>query len=185
MDYLIIGLILILILLSTFVILGIVEYNKLIKLLKRVEQSRGSIDVYLKQRFDLIPNLVEVTKSYSKYEKEVLESIVKLRKSYEENKNADIDISAKLNNEYNKLLVTIEGYPELKANEVFLKLQGQLIKIESQLQAARRIYNSSVTEYNIKVNTIPSNLIAKRYKFKEQKLFEITNYEEDSIEVKI
>ena len=174
-------LILIGILFVIIIIWVIADYNKFINLSKKVEQAKSGIDVYLKQRFDLIPNLVEVTKEYSKYEEKVLKEITKLRQEFEDNQNKDLNLNAELNNQFNKLLAVVEAYPELKANEGFLKLQEQLTKIESQLQAARRIYNSDVTVYNTKINTIPSNLIAKRYNFKEEKLFEITNYEKNNV----
>ena len=167
------------------IIWAIVEYNKFIQLLKKVEQSKSGIDVYLKQRFDLIPNLVEVAKGYAKHEEKVLQEITKLIQSFDSNNNKDLDVNAELNNQFNKLLAVVEAYPELKANENFLKLQEQLAKIESQLRAARRIYNSDVTEYNTKVHTVPSNLIAKRYKFEDKKLFEITNYEKNNVNIKI
>jgi len=163
----------------------IVEYNKFIKLLNKVEQSQSGIDVYLKQRFDLIPNLVETVKGYAKHEEKVLEEITKLRQSFNDNKNKDLKVSEELNNEFTKLLAVVEKYPDLKANEGFLKLQEQLAKIESQLQASRRIYNSDVTEYNIKVHSVPSNIIASLFAFKEKSLFEINESEKGNINVNL
>lgn len=170
------------------VIFGIIiisTYNKLVRLSKKVSQSAGTIDVYLKQRFDLIPNLVETVKGYAKYEEEVLEKIVKLRQEYTDNSNDNMNVNATLNDKYNKLIAIVESYPELKANESFLNLQKQLSKTESQLQAARRIYNSEVTEYNTKVLTFPSNVIASIFGFKEIALFEIKTEERENVDIKI
>ena len=160
-------------------------YNKFIHLAQKVNQAAGTIDVYLKQRFDLIPNLVETVKGYAKYEKDVLTKVTELRNAYINNKNEDLEVSATLNDKYNQLIAVMENYPELKANEGFLNLQKQLSKIESQLQAARRIYNAEVTEYNIKLHSVPSNIIAGMFGFKDAKLFEIKAYEAQNININI
>lgn len=161
------------------------SYNKFIHLAQKVNQSAGTIDVYLKQRFDLIPNLVETVKGYAKYEENILEKIAELRTEYANNNNQDMGLSAELNNRYNQLLAVVENYPELKANENFLNLQKQLSKVESQLQAARRIYNSDVTVYNTKVHSVPSNIIAGIFGFKPASLFEIAAHERDNVNIKI
>lgn len=153
------------------IIVIIIFFNKIVRLNNNVKKSKSGIDVYLQQRFDLIPNLVEVTKQYMNYESDILEKIAKLRTEY--NKNKDTNASNELNNQYKSIMAVVENYPELKANEQFLKLQKALIKIESQLQAARRIYNNDVTKYNIKISTFPNNLIAKMFGFKEKELFEL------------
>ncbi len=151
------------------VILG--KYNGLVRTKKKVEQERATIDVYLTQRFDLIPNLVECVKAYTKHENEIFEKITKMRTEYMNTK--DLEKGEKLNNECNRLVATIENYPELKASEQFLSLQQKLSKIESQLQAARRLYNGAVTTYNTKISVVPDNIFAKLFNFKEEKLFEI------------
>ena len=144
-------------------------YNNINK--KRVEQEASTIDVYLTQRFDLIPNLVECVKAYTEHEEELLEKITKMRAQYMNTK--DLEEGEKLDSECNKLIAYIENYPDLKASEQYLLLQKKLSKIESQLQAARRLYNSAVTTYNTKISVVPINIIAKIFKFKEAKLFEI------------
>jgi len=159
----------ILIILAVLIIWVIAAYNKLINLKRNTEQSKSGIDVYLQQRFDLIPNLVEVTKGYMNYESDIFEKITKLRTAYKENK--DDTARDELNKQYNSIMAIVENYPELKASEQFLKLQKALIKIESQLQAARRIYNNDVTKYNTKISTVPSNIIASLFGFKEIPLF--------------
>ena len=150
----------------------IVLYNKLIKLKKNVEQSFSGIDVYLKQRFDLIPNLVECVKGYSKHEKEVLEKITQLRSSYNANSNID------------NILMYIESNPELKASDQYLKLQKALIKVESQLQASRRLYNNDVRKYNYAIEAFPTNLIASFMGLKEAEYFTM-NEEEKSADVNV
>lgn len=167
-----------------FVLLIILAmYNNLIKLRNKVNQSKSGIDVYLNQRFDLIPNLVECVKGYSKHETELFENVAKLRTIYNENKN--LDNASKLNNTLNKLLAVAESYPDLKASEQFLNLQHNLVKIESQLQAARRIYNNDVTTYNTKIQTIPSNIIANIFGFKLAELFQIEEYKKESINIEM
>ena len=161
------------------------SYNKFVHLAQKVNQSAGTIDVYLKQRFDLIPNLVETVKGYAKYEENVIQKITELRAEYANNNNANMAVSAELNNRYNQLLAVVENYPELKANESFLNLQKQLSKVESQLQAARRIYNSEVTVYNTKVHSVPSNIIAGIFGFKPASLFEIAAHERENVNINI
>lgn len=153
------------------VIIGIIMYNKLIGLKRKWEQSKSGIEVYCQQRFDLIPNLVETVKNYAKYENNIMENITQLRTQY--NNTKDLGLGEELNNKMNHLIAVAESYPELKASDQFLNLQKSLIKTENQLQAARRIYNIDVTNYNTKISVVPYNLIAKIFNFKPAKLFEI------------
>ena len=140
-------------------ILILKQYNTFVRLKNQVKQAKSGIDIYLNQRFDLIPNLVECVKGYTNHEKDVIETVTNMRTNYLNGTKKNIKTAEKLNNSMNKLIAVAENYPELKANEQFLNLQKNLTKIESQLQAARRIYNNEVTKYNIKVTTIPSNII--------------------------
>ena len=165
----------------TLIFLIFIQYNKLTKLKMRVKQSKSGIDVYLQQRFDLIPNLVKTVKSYINYENETFENITNLRTKYQETK--DIKISEELNNKINTIIALAENYPELKASEQFLNLQKSLTKIESQLQAARRIYNNDVTKYNTKINIIPYNIIAKLFNFKEENLFVIDDNNKENVSI--
>ena len=175
--YVILGILLIVI----FIILG--KYNQLIKLKNRVKQSASGIDIYLNQRFDLIPNLVECVKGYTQYEGETLEKIVELRSDYNKTNGLNIKQATQINNDLNKILAVAENYPELKASEQFLNLQKNLEKIESQLQAARRIYNNDVTNYNTKIESVPSNIVASMFAFKKAELFQIEEYKKDNIKV--
>ena len=163
------------------ILLVFIQYNQLTKLKLRVEQSKSGIDVYLQQRFDLIPNLVNTVKEYMDYEKETFENITKLRNQYNETKN--IKISEELNNQINQIVAVAENYPELKASEQFLNLQRNLSKIESQLQAARRIFNNDVTKYNTKINIVPYNIIAILFVFNEESLFQINDETKNNISV--
>lgn len=173
----------------TLIILGIIicyivaKYNKFVSLRQKVNQARGGIDVYLKQRFDLIPNLVETVKGHKNYEAEVIEKITKLRCDFDNRDEKDIKQSEDLNERYTRVLAIVENYPELKASESFVNLQKALSKVESQLQAARRIYNSEVTVYNTEILKFPSNVIANLFGFKEEKLFEITSSEKENAKI--
>ena len=128
-----------------------IVYNSLVKGRERVKQASSGIDVYLKQRFDLIPNIVETVKGYVKHEATVLEQITMLRSEYDNREQGNMKQNQELNERFTNLLGLVEAYPELKANEQFLNLQKVLTKVESQLQAARRIYNMEVTEYNSQI----------------------------------
>lgn len=151
------------------IIIIIIIYNHIIGLNNNVNKAKSGIDVYLQQRFDLIPNLIEVTKGYVNYEKDILEKIAKLRNLY--NQNKDIQVTNELNNQYKTIMAVVENYPELKSSEQFLKLQKALIKIESQLQASRRIYNNAVTKYNTRITIFPNSLIARMFNFNNRELF--------------
>lgn len=164
----------ILIVLAIFIIL---EYNICVRLRNKVKQAESSIDVYLNQRFDLIPNLVECVKGYKIYEERLLTKLVEKRNIYKDNPN--LKEATDLNSEMLSLVGVAEGYPSIKANEQFLKLQEALTRMESQLQAARRIYNGDVTVYNIKITSFPTNIIAKIFNFSEEDLFEIEEYKKE------
>lgn len=164
-----------------FFIIVFLIYNGLIKKRNSVKQSRSSIDVYLTQRFELIPNLVECVKGYADHEKTIFENITKLRTEYYQTK--DLDKASELNKQLNNLLLIGENYPELKASENFLNLQKNLTKMEDQLQAARRLYNMDVTTYNTSLQVFPKNLIASAFRFKAEKLFELEPGAEKNINV--
>ena len=173
----------ILIVIAILLIIVLQMYNNLVKKRNAVKQSKSGIDVYLNQRFDLIPNLVECVKGYSKHEQSIFTEIANLRTSYM-NQSKDIKSAENLNNKMNQLIAVAENYPELKASEQYLNLQKNLTKIESQLQAARRIYNADVTNYNNKIELVPSNIIAKMFGFKPAQLFEIEEYKKENIKIK-
>lgn len=164
-------------------ILAVMIYNSFMKSENKVKQAYSSIDIYLLQRFDLIPNLIECVKGYMVYEKETLKEMTELRIKYLENKN--LKDGEKLNNECNQILVNGENYSELKASEQFKILQKNLQKIENQLQAARRIYNMEVNTYNNKINMFPTNIIASLCGFKEKEYFSAEVEAKENLKVEI
>ena len=163
------------------VLFVIFKFNTYIRLKNKIKQSKSGIDVFLTQRFDLIPNLVECVKDYQKYEAETLSKIIKLRTEYLQDKQ--LKKGEELNNECNKILATAENVPELKSNEQYSNLQKNLTRIESQLQAARRVYNGDVTLYNTTIRTFPDKFLAKIFGFKEEELFQIEEYKRENINV--
>ena len=156
-------------------------YNSLINRRNKIKQAYSGIDVYLTQRFDLIPNLVECVKGYMAYEKETFEKIVTMRQEYLNSKS--LKEGEMLNSECNRIMMMAESYPELKASEQFLNLQKNLSKIESQLQAARRIYNAEVNVYNNKVQMFPSNILAGMFGFQEKEYFEAEEQSHHNIKI--
>ncbi len=158
------------------------KYNILIKLKNKVKQSESSIDIYLNQRFDLIPNLIDCVKGYTSHESGVLENITKMRSEYLKDKNS-IEKAQNLNNSINNVLAVAEAYPELKADSQYLNLQKSLEKIENELISARNTYNYHVTAYNTKIEMIPTNLIASVFGMKKALLFQIEEYKKDNIRI--
>lgn len=150
-------------------------YNSFIKQRNIVNEAWSGIDVQLKRRYDLIPNVVDTVKGYSSYEKDLFQNITELRaKSMQlnspgEKANPESELSGKLKN----LLAVAENYPDLKANRSFLDLQKQLAEVEDQIQYARRYYNGAVRDYNTKVESFPSNIVASISGFKKAEFFEI------------
>lgn len=152
-------------------------YNKLVRAANKVEEAFSTMDVYLKKRFDLIPNLVETVKGYAKHESETLDRVIAARnaagsaKSAEERMVNEAAISGGLRN----IFALAESYPELKANENFLDLQGQLQKIEEDIANSRKYYNATVRIFNDTVMTIPTNLIASMFHFEKKPMFEVAD----------
>ncbi len=165
---------------------GVSIYNKLIRSKNHVEEANADINVQLKRRFDLIPNLIETVKGYMNHEKEVLEKITELRS--QALSTSDFKESDKLNQEISKnignILVSFENYPELKANQNFLSLQTELADTENKIQAARRFYNNVAKDYNILVESIPTNIVAKIFNYQKKPLLEISAEESKNISVK-
>ena len=173
----------ILIIIGIILLYLLITYNSLTRKRLMVKQAKSGIDIYLTQRFDLIPNLVETVKEYCKYEESLLTEITKLRESYKQDKS--LNIGEELDKRYYSMLAVAENYPELKANEQFLNLQKNLSKIESQLQAARRIYNTEVTTLNMAIESFPSSIIANMFSFKTEDLFEANAEARENIEINL
>lgn len=168
---------------AIILIFVIYEFNIFINLKNKLKQSKASIDIYLVQRFDLIPNLVQCVKAYTNYENETLTAITELRNIYSNTKS--LETGQQLTNKMNGLVSRVEDMAELQASEQFQILQKSLIKIESQLQAARRIYNGDVTLYNTTIQTFPNNFIASFFNMQTMELFTIDEYKAQNIEVEI
>ena len=165
--------------------LVILLYNSLVQLKVLVDEAWSGIDVQLKRRYDLIPNLVETVKGYAKHEKQTFEKIAELRtsamnaKTVAEKGKADGMLTATLKT----LFAVAENYPELKANENFLSLQSSLSEIESEVQGARRYYNGTVRDFNTKIMVFPNNLLAGMLGFKAREFFQAE--EESKANVKV
>lgn len=162
-------------------------YNSLVKLNNRVEEAFSTMDVYLKKRWDLIPNIVETVKGYAKHEKETLEEVINLRNSsYDKmNTNDKVDVNNKISQGITKLMAIAEAYPELKANENFKDLSNQLTKVEDDIANARKYYNGTVRNFNDKVQMFPSNIVAGMLGYKTKNMFEAGENERENIKVKL
>ena len=159
-------------------------YNMVIRAKLKMDESGSTIDILLNKRFDLINNLVEVVKGYTQYEEDVLSKVVELRNTchVKPNKNK---YNEGLNEAEVKLYAVAEGYPELKADALYLELMKQLTDVEEQLQAARRFYNANVTNYNDRVTTFPSAIVAKVMKAKTRKYFAADEEVKAKVDVKL
>ena len=154
---------------------GVGIYNRLVKLSTLVAEAWSGIDVQLKKRYDLIPNLIETVKGYASHEKETFENVTKARNQAQ---NATtVEGQQVTENQLNKALINLyavaEEYPELKANENFLSLQNELSDVESDIEKSRRYYNGTTRDYNIVIDSFPSNIIAGITNFKKAEYFEI------------
>ncbi len=166
--------IILIIVVAVLVLYVIATYNKLVRSRNKVRDQWAQIDVQLKRRYDLIPNIVETVKGYAKHEKEALEAVVAARSKAlsattpEDEMKADGDVSRALS----RLLALTESYPELKANENFLKLQDSLSEAEDKIAYSRQFYNDSAKSYRNLVEAFPSNIIAKLFRFEPMAFFE-------------
>ncbi|NUJ97896.1 LemA family protein [Candidatus Gracilibacteria bacterium] len=166
------------------VIIGVVfvsKYNGMIKMRNVREQSFADIDVQLKQRFDLIPNLVNTVKGYAEHESGTLEKITEARTSFMnagDNVDKKIEADNMLAGALKSLFAVSENYPDLKANTNFLELQRELSDIENKIAATRRFFNNATQEYNSYIEVFPNNIVANMFAFKKEMMYEITNEEE-------
>lgn len=161
-------------------------YNGLIRLRNKVDDQASQIDVQLKRRFDLIPNLVETVKGYTKHEKETLEGVVNARNAYNTAGSLEDQLKAdgELTKAMNKLFALAEAYPDLKANENFMNLQNELTAIEEKIVYSRQFYNDSVLKLNNKIEMFPSNIVAGMFNFKKRQFFEASAEERQNVQVK-
>ncbi len=178
------GWIIALIIIGVIVLLVIILYNSLVRLRMRVENAWSQIDVQLKRRYDLIPNLVNAVKGYMKHEKGVLEEVTKARASL---MSGSMSEKAKASNQITDALKTIfavaESYPQLKANENFMQLQEELSGTESKIAYARQFYNDSVMDYNQAIQTFPRIIFASMFNFTKRDFFEAQDKERENVKV--
>jgi len=163
-----------------FVLWIIMIYNQLVAMRQRVGQAFADVDVQLKLRHDLIPNLVETVKGYAGHESKTLESVIAARSQAVAAPTVDAKIAAEgqLSQALSRLMVVTEQYPDLKANANFLSLQEELTSTENKISFARQAYNDATTSYNIRLETFPSNIIAGNFGFKPEPLFQVTDDKE-------
>jgi len=161
-------------------------YNSLVGKKNQVENVFGTVDALLKKRYDLIPNLIETVKTYMTHEKSLLTDITELRAKATTGGLSD-DERVALDNRMSKtlggIMVAVENYPDLKANQNFLQLQGSLNEIEEQISAARRAYNAAVTNYNNAIEMFPTNMMASMMNYKRKNVFEIPEAERKNVDV--
>jgi LemA protein len=165
-----------------------VIYNSFVYKNNMVKNIFSTIDVLLKKRYDLIPNLVETVEGYAKHEERVFTKITELRNKAVHPQISDdekIDLDAEVTGEMRQLLAVVENYPELKADKNFLNLQTTLTEIEDQISAARRAYNAAVTDFNNSCEMFPANIFANMFGFKCKTLFRITDAERKNINVSL
>lgn len=178
--------IIILIAIVAIIVLFVINtYNTLVGLRNKVKDQWAQIDVQLKRRFDLIPNLVETVKGYAKHESSTLEAVVKARNTYlsASTPEAQMKADGELTQAITKLFALSEAYPELKANENFKQLQSELTSTEDKISYARQFYNDIVMKYNNKIEMFPSNIVAGMFKFKAQAFFEVNEEERQNVKV--
>ncbi len=168
-------LLILLLIFAVAVIFAIVLYNGFVSKRNIVEESSSGIDVILKKRFDLIPNLVETVKGYMTHEKETLSNIVTLRNQALNASSADekLQLNKQLSSAVGTIFALAENYPDLKANTNFLSLQTELSEIETEIERSKRYYNGTVREYNIAVESFPGNLVANSFGFPKKSFLEL------------
>ncbi|WP_440944835.1 LemA family protein [Methanosarcina sp. T3] len=162
-------------------LLIVIIYNSLIKQRNRVENAWAQIEVQLKRRYDLIPNLIETVKGYAKHEKTLFENITKARAAVmsADSVNETAEASNYLSSTLKSLLAVAENYPDLKANQNFMQLQKDLLETENKIAYSRQFYNDTVMKYNISIQTIPKNFVASLMGFQKKELFEAAQVERE------
>lgn len=168
---------------AIFLLYAVSIYNRLVKLKNLVQEAWSSIDVMLKKRHDLIPNLVETVKGYATHERETLESVTRARNQAVGANSLEAKEAAEknLNQAMMNLFAVAEQYPDLKANANFQQLQGELTSIENDIEKSRRYYNGTARENNTLVESFPSNIVANMFKFEKVSYFELDNIAEREV----
>jgi len=171
------GMIIILVIIVVIVLVTIGMYNALVKLRNAVEEAFSTMDVYMKKRYDLIPNLVETVKGYAAHEKDTFERVIQARNFMQSagTPEATMQGEAQLTGALKSLFAIAENYPQLRANENFMNLQHQLRAVEEDIANSRKYYNGTVRMYNTKTEIFPSSIIAGMFKFSRKPLYEVTD----------
>ena len=160
----------------------LLTYNSLVQLRNKVKEAFSTMDVYLKKRYDLIPNLVDVVKGYAKHETDTLQEVTKMRVNAQTGDlNSAINSEVKIGDALQSLLVVVEKYPDLKANTNFLDLQERLSKMEEEIAFSRRYYNGSVREFNNKCQMFPLNLVAGMFGFRALPMYQVDSEQERKV----
>ena len=170
-------------------IIGVIAWaistrNKFVAMEEGVDESFSTMDVYLKKRFDLIPNLVETVKGYAKHEKETLTNVIAARSATNTQNLADkVKAEGELTNALSKLMMLQERYPDLKADRQFINLQNQLQTLETEIAHARKFYNGNVKNFNTAIRVFPANLIANHMKLEKKPFFEIDEASRENVKI--
>ncbi|MDD3356648.1 MAG: LemA family protein [Dysgonamonadaceae bacterium] len=177
------GLIIVLAIIAIAVLYGVFVYNKLVRFRTLVEEAWSGINVQLKKRHDLIPNLMETVKGYATHERETFESVTRARTSAIQAQDVKTQEAAEnqLSGALMRLMAISERYPELKANQNFMQLQEQLGTIENDIEKSRRYYNGAVRQKNIAIDTFPSNMVANMFNFEKSVFFELESEAEKAV----
>ena len=164
----------------------IATFNKFVGMGTNCDESFSTVDIYLKKRYDLIPNIVETVKGYAKHESETLENVIKARNTFLSATTPDTEMEAdgELTKAITKLFALTESYPELKANTNFIELQTELRQTEEKIASSRQFYNDTVLTYNNKIEVIPTNIVASLFNFKREAFFEAQEKERENVQVK-
>ncbi|MCW8894854.1 MAG: LemA family protein [Sulfurimonas sp.] len=176
-----------LIVLIVIALILVLMYNSLVAKKNQVENIFASVDTVLKKRYDLIPNLVAAVSKYMEHEKSLLQEVTKLRAEANKPNISDeqkIALDAKVSSALGSIMIAVENYPDLKANENVMHLQHTLHEVEEQISAARRAYNQAVTDYNNAIEMIPTNFMASAMNYTRKQVFEIVETERKNVDVK-
>ncbi len=174
---------------GVIVLWAIVSFNSLVSLRNRVEEAWADIEVQLKRRYDLIPNLINSVKGYATHESKVFDQVTAARSNAMNSQGANkghAEAENMLSGALKSLFAVSEAYPDLKANQNFLALQSELSDTENKIQAARRFYNGNTRDLNIKIEVFPSNIVAKFFKFTQKEFFDLPDNDvaQNPVEVK-
>jgi len=180
-------LIIVLVIIAVFALIVLSMYNGLIRKKNEVTNAFGGMDVQLKKRYDLIPNLISTVKQYMNHERELLTKVTELRgkaMNADLSSNEKVELDNQITQGMKGIMVAVENYPDLKANQNFMNLQRTMNEVESQISAARRAYNAAVTDFNNAVQMFPSSIIAGMMNLSTKKVFEIPDVERQNVNAK-